>query len=88
MQGIIDRLAPDRGFGFLISDRKEFFFHRSGLKGVRFEDLAPGTVVDFEVQADAEGDRPREHPRAVSITLADQSLPGVDNDQLPRGKVA
>lgn len=88
MRGIVDRLAIERGFGFLVAEKKEFFFHRSGLKGVDFDELAPGTEVEFEVQGETEGDRPREHPRAVNIRLADAEVPATDHELMPPGKVA
>ena len=88
MEGIVDRLASERGFGFIIGDRKEFFFHRSALKGVEFDELAPGSEVVFDVEGQAEGDRPREHPRAVNIRLASGEIPAVDNEELPPGKAA
>jgi cold shock CspA family protein len=88
MHGTIDRLGPERGFGFIVSERKEFFFHRSALRGVDFEEPAPGTQVEFDVEGNAEGDRPREHPRAVSIRLSDNAVEATDNELLPPGKVA
>lgn len=78
MHGQIARLAPERGFGFVVADDgQEYFFHRSALKATRFEDLAPGTAVDFQIGLD-EGDRPDEGPRAVSVHLAADALPAVD----------
>ncbi len=43
MQGIIKRIARDRGFGFIrCSDGQEVFFHRTGLQQIAFEDLREG----------------------------------------------
>jgi cold shock CspA family protein len=81
MHGTIARLVPERGFGFIrADDGHEFFFHRNALHATRFEDLAPGTAVDFQVGRE-EGDRPDEGPRAVSVHLAADALPAVDPPQ-------
>ena len=78
MNGTIPRLVPERGFGFIrADDGQEFFFHRTALHATRFEDLAPGTAVEFQVSRE-EGDRPDEGPRAVSVHLAADALPAVD----------
>lgn len=86
MDGTITRLIAARGFGFIESGGKEFFFHMSALKGVPFEELAAGQPVVFEVSEET-GDRPGEHPRAVNIELADNAVPAADNTPLPREKV-
>jgi cold shock CspA family protein len=88
MQGVIDRLAPEAGFGFISSDGEEFFFHRSGLNGLEFEELAPGSAVEFEAKPPAEGDSPGEKRRAVNVHLSGEEVPAVDNEELPPGKVA
>lgn len=79
MRGTIARVAPDRGFGFIAADDtgQEYFFHRSALRATRFEDLAPGVAVVFQV-GDEPGDRPDEGPRAVSVEMAEGALPAVD----------
>ena len=80
-RGAISRLVADRGFGFIEADDDsgggEFFFHRSALQGTRFEDLAPGTTVVFQVGEDP-GDRPDEGPRAVSVRMDEGELPAID----------
>ncbi len=88
MRGIIDRLAPEAGFGFIVAGREEFFFHRTGLNGVEFDELAPGSEVEFEIASHAEGDEPGEHRRAVNVHLAPMEVPAADNEDLPFGKVA
>ena len=78
MQGTIARLLPERGFGFIrADDGQEYFFHRNALHGTRFEDLAPGTAVEFQLGRDP-GDRDDEGPRAVSVHLGAGVLPAVD----------
>jgi len=55
-RGTIAKVVLDRGFGFIRgNDGKDVFFHRSGLVGLTFEDLAEGTLVDFEVEKSAKG---------------------------------
>jgi cold shock CspA family protein len=88
MRGIVDRLAPEGGFGFITADGEEFFFHRSGLNGVDFEELAPGSDVEFEIATHAEGDQPGEHRRAVNVHLLGNEIPAEDNEELPPQKVA
>ena len=46
-QGTIKRLT-DRGFGFILGERGELFFHQSALQGVAFEDLSVGQQVEYE----------------------------------------
>ena len=55
-QGKIKRLVADRGFGFIETDgNDDLFFHLSALDdGVRFEELAVGDVLEYEV-----GDTPK-----------------------------
>ena len=86
VRGQITRLVPDRRFGFISSKDQEYFFHASALQCARFEELAEGLPVVCQPSADAEGDRRDEGPRAVSVRLADEAEPGVDNEPLPRGK--
>ncbi|HEY7032139.1 MAG TPA: cold shock domain-containing protein [Thermomicrobiales bacterium] len=87
MRGTVDRVVPERGFGFLIGPNgEEYFFHRSGLTGVEFAELGPGVTVEFQAAED-QSDAPDEHLRAVQIRLADDALPAVDNEPLPPEKI-
>jgi CspA family cold shock protein len=87
MQGTVDRVVPAQGFGFIrTDDGQEFFFHRSALKGVEFEELAPGSAVVFEVQNHEPGDERGEHPRAVNVNLAPDAVPAEDHEALPAEK--
>lgn len=63
MTGTVKRLIADKGFGFIVSGKQEYFFHRSGLKNTKFEDLRVGQEVTFE---DADGDK---GPRAEDIYI-------------------
>ena len=47
MQGTVDRVVPEEGFGFIIGPNgEEYFFHRSGLQGVAWEELGPKLTSD------------------------------------------
>jgi len=46
-EGTIKKLT-DKGFGFIKTDSaKDLFFHSSGLKGVRFDELHEGQTVSY-----------------------------------------
>jgi len=88
MQGTVDRVVADEGFGFIIGPNgEEYFFHRTALKGVDWEEIGPGVPVIFQSSV-GEGDRPDEHLRAVDIVLTPDAVPAVDNEPLPPGKLA
>ncbi|MCR4301835.1 MAG: cold shock domain-containing protein [Sulfuricaulis sp.] len=43
MNGVIKKLVKDKRFGFIKGeDGKEYFFHQSVLKNVRYEELEEG----------------------------------------------
>ena len=50
MKGKIKRIVTDRSSGFIEGeDGRDFFFHRSKLKGLTFEKLYRGEEVEFDV---------------------------------------
>lgn len=56
--GTIKRLVRDRGFGFIRDDGgQEFFFHRSAVRDVAFEQLNEGQRVLFEEEPSGKGPR-------------------------------
>ncbi len=57
--GTIKKLVSDRGFGFITAeDGSEVFFHLSALDpSVRFEQLAGGERVSFELETSLKGPR-------------------------------
>ncbi len=56
--GTIKRLVRDRGFGFIRDEGgTEWFFHRSGVVGNGFDQLAEGQAVTFEEEQSAKGPR-------------------------------
>lgn len=77
--GTIVRMVPEQGFGFIRSDEgHEYFFHRTALNATRFEDIAPGTPVEFRIGRE-EGDRPDEGPRATFVRMAPAAEPAIDS---------
>ena len=62
MQGTIQRVVRDRGFGFIrSSDGQQVFFHRSSLQQMDFDGLKEGDTVEFEVERGEKG------PRATNV---------------------
>jgi len=63
-KGTIRRLMRERGYGFITTeDGKDIFFHRTALRGLRFDSLKEGQSVEFEVETGPKG------PRAVDVRL-------------------
>jgi cold shock protein len=61
--GTINKLVPDRGFGFIAAeDGKEYFFHCSGVHD--FDTLLGGEKVSFEIEPSPKG------PRANRVQLS------------------
>ena len=61
-KGKIRRLIRQRGYGFITSqDGKDVFFHRTDVRGLRFESLKEDQSVEFEVEEGPRG------PRAVNV---------------------
>ena len=89
MHGVIERLDTEGKFGFIRSEAgAEFFFHMTGLSGVEFSQLAPGTAVEFSIAERAPGDEPGEHARAVHVELASEAVEVIYNEPLPPEKLA
>jgi cold shock CspA family protein len=88
MEGVVDRIVAEEGYGFIIGPNgEEYFFHRNALIGVEWDEIGPGVPVRFEVRQE-EGDRPDEHLRAVEIRLTADAVPLVDHEPLPEGKLS
>jgi CspA family cold shock protein len=61
--GVVVRVMPDKGFGFIRDERRqELFFHRSAA-GDEFERMREGTKVTFTEARGPKG------PRAESVRL-------------------
>ena len=83
MRGEVVRLNPEGKFGFIRDEEeREFFFHMTALNGVKFEELAEGSEVEFTEGGRDPGDRPEEEPRAVNVRLAEDEIPAVGNEPL------
>jgi len=67
-QGVIKKLVPDRGFGFISAESGDIFFHHSSVTEDSFDDFQEGQAVEYEVEDDA-GDSRRggKGPRASSV---------------------
>jgi len=87
MYGTITELVLDRGFGFISNqDGREYFFNRSALMGVEFEELDAGMGVEFLARPPGAGDEVGEHPRAVSIRLAPDTIEAPEHEPLSADK--
>jgi cold shock CspA family protein len=84
-RGLVVRLFPDEGYGFLRSlDGEEHYFHRNSVLHDDFERLAVGTEVRFAPEAGEAG------PQASSVQIVNK--PGVresdetrDREDVPEG---
>lgn len=56
MRGKIARITKDKGFGFIRSDNKDYFFHRSGCIS-HFDLLKEHDEVTFEQEESPKGPR-------------------------------
>ena len=45
-RGIVKHVLAEKGYGFLVSDGKDFFFHAKEVKGI-FSGIAEGDTVEF-----------------------------------------
>ncbi len=55
-QGIVVRVFPERGYGFIsVGKGEEVYFHRNALHGLEFETLEPGQPVELEVEQGERG---------------------------------
>jgi len=57
MTGRIKTVKQDKGFGFILAESQEYFFHRSDVTGGSFEDLKDGDTVEFDVGESPKGPR-------------------------------
>jgi CspA family cold shock protein len=57
MTGVIKRLLSDKGCGFVTAGRTDYFFHKSALKNIKFDELVEGQEVTFEATEGTKGPR-------------------------------
>ena len=64
--GVIQRLYVEKAYGFIRNPDtgEEFFFHKSAVKGARFDDLREQQSVTFEAGQGPKG------PRAESVYVS------------------
>jgi CspA family cold shock protein len=62
MKGRIKRLVKEKGFGFIASEGSEYFFHRSSVLNVNWDELEEGDEVSFDVEKSQKG------PRASNVS--------------------
>jgi CspA family cold shock protein len=61
MQGTVNTLKTDRGFGFIRSESGEdVFFHRSAVADDGFDRLQEGQAVTFETEQSPRGARAKD----------------------------
>jgi len=65
MQGTIHRLIRGKGFGFIQTEARQYFFHHTEVRGIEFRQLAVGDIVEFQPIEEAEG----KNPRAVEVLV-------------------
>jgi CspA family cold shock protein len=64
-EGSIKRIFRDGGYGFIhYRPGRDVYFQRAALHGLRFEDLRPGTPVEFEIE---DGDNGLQAPRVFPV---------------------
>lgn len=55
----------DKGYGFILHNQKDVFFHVSGMtRRDQYDSLQPGDAVNFEYDESAD------RPRAIAVELA------------------
>jgi hypothetical protein len=68
MRGVIDRLTPDTGEGVLRGeDGREVRFGEGALTGSAFDELAPGSIVEYTLAGPDAGD-------AAAVWLSEEEM--------------
>jgi len=49
------KFVTDKGYGFITSDNKDYFFHAKDNKLIDLKELIPGTLVEFILIEDTKG---------------------------------
>ena len=64
MNGTIQKVIAEKGFGFITAaDGKEYFFHSSAVSGASFDSLSSGQAVTFDIGQGPKG------PRAENVKV-------------------
>lgn len=70
LRGVISKLFPQEGYGFLLQDGGgEVYFHKNAVHGMKFEELEDGVEVSFNVEDGEKG------PQATTVNPL-PSIPG------------
>lgn len=64
VSGTVKFFNPEKGFGFIAAEGKEYFVHYSGIASPGFKSLADGEEVEFDVEEDRNSGK----ARAVRVT--------------------
>jgi cold shock CspA family protein len=57
MDGVVVRIMKEKHFGFIKAEGQDYFFHSSGLKNIKFDDLKVNQSVTFEPMETSKGFR-------------------------------
>lgn len=69
--GWVNKVVKEKGYGFIKDNvLGKVFFHRTQLVSADFEDIARGTIVDYEIQESVKG------PMARHILVVEDAEPG------------
>lgn len=66
-QGVIKKLVPQHGLGFISGEHDDVLFHHSAVVDSRFADLHEGQTVEYVLEEEAVGGLRVSGPRAVSV---------------------
>ncbi|HVR73295.1 MAG TPA: cold shock domain-containing protein [Planctomycetota bacterium] len=79
MQGTIHRLIRSKGFGFIQTEARQYFFHHTEVRGLEFRQLSVGDVVEFqEIE-----EEPGKNPRAVELSVVVKAPPALPSPPKP-----
>ncbi len=68
--GLVARLVPEEGYGFIrAADGEEFYFHADNLVNINFNQLQEGVAVKFIEEMAAEG------PQAKRVSVGQHGIP-------------
>lgn len=77
-KGTIHRILPDKGFGFIRANGKDYFFHKEDFQGF-FQDLVNDYNDNKSIEVEFEPEHPKKGPRARNVVRTDwpNSVDGV-----------
>ena len=82
MRGVIEELNAEARSGYLVGiDGQRFYFRETSLLDAAFDELRPGSVVEFEAARDTFVEQPRESPSAVDISVSPTTSTAPDTSE-------